>query len=416
MAVSRSAVNLCLAMERMLLLDNTVQHYAWGSHDAIPALLGRAPLSPSEPPWAELWMGAHASAPSRVRLSSGREVGLDQLAAEHADELLGARVIARFGARLPFLFKVLAAAQPLSIQVHPDPAAARAGFERETRLGIPLGAPERSYRDASHKPELLVALGRFEALVGFRPAAEIRARLAAAGARELAAERDALEQPGGLARFLAALLRLDAGGRRALLGQVAAGLAGDESREAGWVRRLMRDYPGDPAAVAPLFLNLVELAADQALYLGAGVLHCYLAGLGLEIMASSDNVLRGGLTSKHIDVDELCAVTRFAAAAPAALAPAAAGDGRLRTYETPAAEFRLGFVELGSGAERYERARDERDGPEIVFSLAERCRLIDVAGGSGLELGRGASALVTAQVPAYRVEGEGGRVYLAGVP
>ena len=192
-------------MERMLRLDNPIQPYAWGSHDAIPALLGVAAPAAGDAPWAELWMGAHPSAPSRVSIA-GSAIGLDALTAGHADEVLGPRVAAAFGARLPFLFKVIAAARPLSIQCHPDAAAARAGFDRENRLGVPLGARERSYRDASHKPELLVALGPFEALVGFREPSEIRERLAAAGAAELATA--AIERPGGLADFLASLLRL----------------------------------------------------------------------------------------------------------------------------------------------------------------------------------------------------------------
>jgi mannose-6-phosphate isomerase len=399
-------------MERILLLDSPIQRYAWGSRSAIPALIAREAPGAAEAPWAELWMGAHPSAPSRVDMAGGA-IGLDELAARHPDEILGARVARAFGPRLPFLFKIIAADRPLSIQCHPDAAAARAGFERENRLGVPLAARERSYRDASHKPELLVALGRFEALVGFRPPREVRDRLEAAGARELSGPVAALEQPGGLASFLAALLRLPAEGRRALLDQVAAGLAGDASAEAEWVRRLMADYPGDAAAVAPLFLNLVELEADQGLYLGAGVLHAYLGGVGLEIMASSDNVLRGGLTDKHIDVDELVAIVRAEAMRPAVLTPMRAGGDALCGYVTPAPEFRLGHVDLAQRA-AHERAGTER-GPEIVLSFADYCRVVDGETGTDVELQRGAAALITAQVKSYRIEGEG-RVWIAGVP
>jgi mannose-6-phosphate isomerase len=397
-------------MERLLALDNSIQRYAWGSPDAIPAILGQA-TSAGEAPWAELWMGAHSSAPSRVQLAPGHAIALDEIVARQAQEILGARVASAFGGRLPFLFKLIAAARPLSIQCHPDAAAARAGFERENRLGVPIGARERNYRDPSHKPELLVALGRFEALVGFRPPREIGERLEAAGARELAAEIDGLELPGGLTSFVAALLRLPRERRRALLEQVSSGLAGDTGREADWVRRLMVEHPGDPAALAPLFLNLIELGADEGLYLGAGVLHAYLGGVGLELMASSDNVLRGGLTEKHIDIDELCAVMRGEAMQPAVLTPARAADG-LDGYTTPAAEFRLGFLDVSpAGHERVGSG-----GPEILLSFAERCRLVDGETGAALDLRRGGSALVTAQATTYRVEGEGGRVYIASVP
>jgi mannose-6-phosphate isomerase len=397
-------------MERLLALDNSIQRYAWGSPDAIPSLLGHA-TSAGESPWAELWMGAHPSAPSRVQLSPGGAIALDEIVAHHAEEILGARVASAFGGRLPFLFKLIAAARPLSIQCHPDAAAARAGFERENRLGVPLDARERNYRDASHKPELLVALGRFEALVGFRAPREIGERLEAAGAAELAADIDDLERPGGLTRFVAALLRLPRERGRALLGQVSSALAGDASREADWVRQLMVEHPGDPAALAPLFLNLIELAADEGLYLGAGVLHAYLGGVGLELMASSDNVLRGGLTEKHVDVDELCAVMLGEAMEPAVLTPARATDG-LESYATPAPEFRLGFVDVTPAG--HERAAS--GGPEILLSFADRCRLVDGETGASLDLRRGGSALVTAQAKTYRVEGEGGRVYVASVP
>lgn len=396
-------------MEGMLLLENPIQRYAWGSHDAIPALLGVPAPAAGDAPWAELWMGAHPSAPSRVTIA-GRAIGLDELTAGHADEVLGHRVARAFGGRLPFLFKVIAAARPLSIQCHPDAAAARAGFDRENRLGVPLTARERSYRDASHKPELLVALGRFEALVGFREPAEIRARLAAAGAAELATA--AIERPGGLAGFLASLLRLTPERRLTLLDHVGEALAGDDGAEARWVRRLMTDYPGDPTALAPLFLNLIELSADQGIYLAAGVLHAYLGGAGLEIMASSDNVLRGGLTDKHIDIDELMAVVRAEPMRPDVLAPAPV-EG-LFAYDTPAPEFRLAHAELTPSG--LERRRGAERGPEIVLSFAGRCRLIDDETGACLDLGRGAAALVTAQVERYRLEGAGGRVVFAGVP
>jgi mannose-6-phosphate isomerase len=392
------------------LLRNPVQRYAWGSRTAIPSLIGQPAIPASEPPAAELWMGAHPSAPSRV-VRDGEEVGLDQLAADDPG-LLGARVAGRFG-RLPFLFKLLAADRSLSIQCHPDAAAARRGFEREERLGVAIDARERSYRDASHKPELLVALGRFDALVGFRAPAEIRERLSRAGARELDGAIAGLEGEGGLAGFLASLLRLDAAASGAMLARAAERLAGDPGAEAAWFRRLLTEHPGDAAALAPLFLNLVELAADQAIFLDAGVLHAYLRGAGLELMASSDNVLRGGLTDKHIDVDELFAVLRAEPSAPAVLSPRAVDD-RLRSYDTPAAEFRLCYVDVDGGV--YERVRADSAGPEIVLSLAGQCRLTDLGTGDLVRLARGDAAIVCADVGSFQVHGAGGRVYFADVP
>lgn len=392
------------------LLRNPVQRYAWGSRTAIPSLVGQPAIPASEPPVAELWMGAHPSAPSRV-VRGGDEVGLDRLAADEPG-LLGARVAARFG-RLPFLLKLLAADRSLSIQCHPDPAAARRGFEREERLGLAIDARERSYRDASHKPELLVALGRFDALVGFRPPQEIRARLVAAGARELDGAIAGIDREGGLAGFLASLLRLDPAASAAMLARADERLAGDPGAEAAWFRRLLVEHPGDGAALAPLFLNLVELEADQAIYLDAGILHAYLRGAGLEIMASSDNVLRGGLTDKHIDVDELCSILRAEPSTPEVLS-ARAVDDRLRVYDTPAAEFRLGRIDLDEGV--YERARAGSAGPAIALSLAAQCRLTDPRTGDLVRLERGDAAIIGDDVKALRVDGSGGRLYLADVP
>lgn len=388
-------------MRRPLRLENTVQRYAWGSRDAIPALVGAAP---DGTPWAEMWLGAHPSAPSRA--AGG--MPLDRLIAAQPQELVGARVADAFGPRLPFLFKILAAARPLSIQCHPDPAQARAGFARENRRGIPLDARERSYRDDSHKPELIVALGRFEALLGFRPPADIRAAMARVAPVALAAEIRLLDGDGGLAAFFAALMRLPAERRRALVAEAVRSLASDPGRDAAWVVRLAADFPADPGVLAPLLLHRVELDADQALFLGPGVLHAYLEGTGLEIMASSDNVLRGGLTDKHVDVDELCAVLRFEPRVPEVIRPES-GDGRLFEYRVPAGEFRLAFVDLAAGP--YRRAAP---GPAIVLSLGGRCR-VSVDSAIGLELTRGQSAFVPALLDAIHLEGDG-RVYLATVP
>ena len=393
----------------ILVLESPVQHYAWGSREAIPALLGLP--APAEQPWAELWMGGHPAAPSQV-LAPGGAVALDRLIAERPAEILGAEVAGRFGPRLPYLFKVLAAARPLSIQCHPDPEAARRGFQREERLGIPRDARERSYRDDGHKPELIAALGPFEALCGFRPPAEIAARLRAAGVREVEPELAALERD-GLAGFFPALMGMEAGRAERAVREAAAGLAGDDSREAAWVRRLAREFPRDPAVLAPLYLTYLELARDQALHLGAGVLHAYLEGTGLEIMASSDNVLRGGLTDKHVDVGELCRVVRFEPLAPRPIAPEPVAPGLWR-YRTPVREFELSFAELGQGAQELAGG-----GPAIVLCLGPACRIAGAEGapseGAPVELARGGAALVTAAAGRVRLEGEG-RAYIASVP
>ncbi len=343
--------------------------YAWGSRSAIAGLRG-APPSPA--PEAELWMGAHPVAPSIARSPHG-DVSLLELIEASPVELLGERVAARFGGRLPFLMKVLAAERPLSLQAHPSTAQARAGFEREERAGVPRLAPHRLYKDASHKPELLCALGPFEALSGFREASEAHEVLGALGVPSLGGVVATLAEPGAapVSRAFTALLTIEAGTRAELVadvGKAAAALAakgGTLAPAYRWAARLAEEYPGDPGVVCSLLLRHVELAAGEALYLPAGNLHAYLRGVGVEIMASSDNVLRGGLTPKHVDVAELLAVLDFAGGPPVRVSPASR-DG-FRVYATAAAEFELSSVEL----RRDVAVSLEASGPEIVLALGE---------------------------------------------
>ncbi|MFC6354816.1 mannose-6-phosphate isomerase, class I [Luethyella okanaganae] len=311
-------------------ITNTPRDYAWGSKSAIAELLGR---EPSGRPEAELWLGAHAGSPSRI--VTPRSVDAPDLAVlveRDAARALGAGSFARYGARLPFLLKVLAAAAPLSLQAHPSSEQALAGFELEEEAGVPIDATDRNYKDPFHKPELIVALSPdFEALSGFRPVEETVSVLTAL--RELDAATSN-PQPDPLDVFEAHLLAEDPlrdtvewllrDGRGEDSGEVSwlvervvalAGEAGASAspyaREFGTVRDLARAYPGDPGIVLSLLLNRVTLHAGEALYLPAGNIHAYLSGLGIELMAASDNVLRGGLTPKHIDVDELLEVLDF---------------------------------------------------------------------------------------------------------
>lgn len=302
-------------------ITNTPRTYAWGSTTAIAQLLGH---EASGCPEAELWLGAHPGSPS-VILDPTQTDGattLDEWIAADPQTTLG-----RFAAsgRLPFLLKVLAAASPLSLQAHPTLEQARAGFTRENDLGIALDAPQRNYKDAFPKPELIYALSpTFDALCGFRPLDEVRALLHALIEASYSLEDP---QPQPLEDLLDSLSGSDVAlpetfewligqrtGVATLVSLVAAlaqrGVAGFE-REMATVIQLADGFPGDPGIVISLLLNRVTLGAGEALYLPAGNIHAYLGGLGVELMAASDNVLRGGLTPKHIDVPELVDVLDF---------------------------------------------------------------------------------------------------------
>lgn len=285
-------------MNQVLGLENRIQHYAWGSPTAISALLGKRP---SGEPEAELWIGAHPRCPSLAKTADG-PVPLDALIAGHPDEILGPKVAARFGPTPPFLTKVLAAAQALSIQAHPTADRAREGFARENAAGVPLSAPHRNYRDANHKPELIVALTDFWALKGFLP---------------------------------------------------------------------------------------------------TGELHAYLDGTGIEVMANSDNVLRGGLTPKHIDVAEMLAALTFEAGRATVLVPQERSPAE-RTYPTPDEEFELSEIRVAPGIP-WSSTGDRN--VEILFCVEGEGTLSSGRSVDALPTAQGMALLVPAATGQYRIEG-----------
>lgn len=295
----------------MFAIVNTPRTYSWGSKSAIAGVLKVAPTGEPE---AELWLGDHPGSPARVKATGE---SLVEWGNRHSE---------RFGGRpLPFLLKLLAADSPLSIQAHPTREQAQAGWDRENAAGIALDSPRRSYRDANHKPEVLIALTEFTALCGFRPAAErnrILTFLVESKVHESDTFRDRcdrglrdavewlLRREGGVDAFLSALTTLPA-------------TPGDpDIADAIRVARsLAAQFPGDAGAAVSLLLNHVVLQPGEALYLPAGNIHAYLHGTGIEVMAASDNVLRGGLTTKHVDVTELLAVLDFRELAEPRLSP-----------------------------------------------------------------------------------------------
>ncbi|MGP3735463.1 mannose-6-phosphate isomerase, class I [Streptomyces sp. GDS52] len=323
-------------------LDNTIRPYAWGSTTAIAELLG---VEPTGEPQAEMWLGAHPGAPSRTDRGTLAEV-IDAA----PERELGAASVAKFGPRLPFLLKLLAAGGPLSLQVHPDLDQAKEGYADEERRGVPVTAPHRNYRDANHKPELVCALTDFDGLCGFRDPRQAAELLDALGVDSLKPYVDLLRarpEDAALREVLTAILTADRDEMTRTVTETAAAcerLGGDHAPYA----EIARHYPGDPGVIAAMLLHHVRLQPGEALYLGAGVPHAYLNGLGVEIMANSDNVLRCGLTPKHVDVPELLRIVRFESRDPGVLRPEAAPDGE-ELYETPTDEFRLSRYVLPAG-------------------------------------------------------------------
>ena len=390
----------------MELMDNRIRPYAWGSRTAIAELIG-AP-SPAPHPQAELWMGAHPGDSSTLLGPAGERPLIESIA-DKPVLLLGERVEARFGPRLPFLFKVLAAAEPLSLQAHPSSEQAARGFALEEAAGVPIGASGRNYKDASHKPELICALTDFQALCGFRePTTTVRllADLAVPQLDHYLALLSGQPDADGVRALFSSMLTIPSAVLQPLLNSVLAACvqlvrAGSAfSTEYRTALELGERYPGDPGVLASLLLNRVSLAPGQALYLPAGNLHAYLSGVGVELMANSDNVLRGGLTPKHVDVPELMRVLDFTAGAVDILDGTEIRPGEV-VYPTPAAEFRLSRLTLSD-----EKLDLTHDGPQVVLVVEGTATATDPDGRS-VTIDRGRSVWISAADQGVSITGTG---------
>lgn len=386
----------------MYKIENVLRPYAWGSTTAIAELLGR-PASGG--PEAEMWIGAHPDSPSTAVHPNGVTQPLDALIGSDPVRCLGSESIAEFGPRLPFLAKLLAAEQPLSLQVHPSLEQAREGFARENAAGIPADAADRNYRDDNHKPEMIFALTPFKALCGFRsPAAskDIFEHLASV------LDSAAVDTPDVIsgviadlghsdesAALKAAFSRLIQGGSDVsdvihdVVAVLSAGAPLEPHREALTAMLDINEaFPGDPGVLISLLLNHLSLEPGDVVYLPAGNIHAYLHGLGVEVMASSDNVLRGGLTPKYVDVPELLKTVRFEALGVPRVEASGTEFGQ-ELYRPPFREFQLQRIELAPGAEPVPLAQT---GPAVVVVVSGSVMLDSPK--SDLRLERGAAAFI----------------------
>lgn len=409
---------------RIHRLENPIQRYAWGSVDGIPRALGIP--NPGGGPLAEVWMGAHPKAPS-VALDPTGPRPLDALVQEDPVAAIGEANIARFGPALPFLFKILSAGMPLSIQAHPEKRKAEHGFERENLSGIPVDAPERNYRDPNHKPEMALALTKFELLCGFRPIYEITRAMRLIVPDFRSRQLDRLETNPGrveLSVFFYSLMAMEERDKKSMLDTMrqrvgellAQGLVPAEEVEAcRWIVRIMDSFPGDIGAVTPLLLNLVRLEPGEAVYVAPGELHAHLAGTCFEIMANSDNVIRGALTRKYVDLPELISVLTFNAGRVRTLRAERVSESEER-YPPLAPDFSLSRLTLEGGRVHHRSG----SGPEILLCAEGRASL-DCPGEESLVLAKGESVFVEAAAGGYSLRAETGGedraiLYKAAVP
>jgi mannose-6-phosphate isomerase len=399
--------------KRVAPLKNPVQEYDWGSRTFLPELFDRP--TPSERPQAELWMGAHPKAPSEV-LSGESWIPLPQLIHQNPGAVLGKSVAEKFCDKLPFLFKILSAAEPLSIQAHPDRDRAREGYKRENSMGIRLDAAHRNYRDENHKPEIICALTPFRALKGFRNERAIHQLVNALGSPLLQEiSGDLLKDPpsSGIRHFFSSLMTCEPRTREDLITQAVIGAQdhADEDMAFAWVLDLHRRFPDDVGILAPLLLNPILLEPGEALFLTNGELHAYLEGAAIELMANSDNVLRGGLTDKHVDVPELLRVLRFTETRVELLQPVQKGTPE-RVYPTHAEEFILSVINPRIGTP-FNSAGNRA--VEIMICTGGRAEIADLETGDTLSLEKGVSILVPASLGQYKIQGEA-IIYKATVP
>ncbi|ADW73816.1 MULTISPECIES: mannose-6-phosphate isomerase [Rahnella] len=382
----------------MQKMHNGVQNYAWGSKDALTKLYG---IKDAEGrPMAELWMGAHPKCSSQIENSRGENLSLrDQISAGLSAQL-GEKVAKRFG-ELPFLFKVLCADQPLSIQVHPSKSAAEIGYAKENAAGIPLDAAERNYKDPNHKPELVYALTPFQAMNGFRELREIVSLLQpVAGAHPLIASFLTYPDVDHLRTLFAGLLSLEGEDKSRALDVLKSVL--DEQQGEPWdtIRSISEFYPDDSGLFSPLLLNVITLQPGEGMFLYAETPHAYLKGVSLEVMANSDNVLRAGLTPKYIDIPELLANLKFNARPASELLTTPVVKGAELNFPIPVEDFAFSIHSLSAEPQTL-----EQDSAAIVFCIEGQSVL--VKNNQTLVLNPGESCFLSATESPVTASGNG---------
>jgi phosphomannomutase len=407
-----------VAVPDVIPITPVVRHYPWGGREVIPDLLGTR--EPSGKPYAEVWFGAHPAAPARASVY-GTEQPLDELLSRAPEEILGPAAARRFRGRLPYLLKVLDAGRMLSIQAHPGPRQAESGFARENRLGIPLDAEHRNYRDENHKPEIHVAVTPFWMLHGFRPYGEIRAAFQArpelAGClRNVESRRGGTADEGRMLRQLYLELmtmpqREAAAVLQPLIGRLRREGVADRMNPDFWALRAAEEFQADRGLFSIYMLNLLALEPGQGTFQPAGTLHAYLHGATIELMANSDNVLRGGLTGKHVDVEELANVLAFEARRPEVLDGVQVSPAE-RLYRAPVEDFELSRIQVAAGCPW---TRDSRHSADLLIVWMGAVRLAGAAESHMLR--RGAGVLVPFG-RSYRIEAEAGEAVLfrASIP
>ncbi len=382
------------------IMKNKIQNYPWGSVDSVNKLFNIA--NPKSEPQAEIWMGAHPNGCSEIELD-GKETLLSEFIEQNKKAVLSSKTAQQFG-ELPYLFKVLAAAQALSIQVHPSKEEAEIGFEKENLAGIALNAANRNYRDPNHKPELVYALTPYQAMNGFRPLADILRNFEELSIEELKPLTEELKSnqtEAGLEAFFTTLLSLQGTVRTAAVEALLKLVTSNTSNPTyALIQELSEQYPGDIGLFAPLMLNVLTLQPKQAMFLDARTPHAYLKGTGLEIMANSDNVLRAGLTPKHIDVPELAKCTKFAEKPAETLLLEPVEQKDILLFPVPVPDFKFAIFPQPS------KVLVSIDSAEVLMPLDADLTL-ESTDGQSVTISKGQSVFVPAYTGSYKLSSSG---------
>lgn len=390
-------------------LKNTVRDYDWGSKSMMSHMLGIE--NPEKKTIAEIWLGAHPLSPSAV-IDGSEEITLDKFIEKNPETVLGQKTVEKFNSTLPFLMKILAVEKPLSIQVHPDKIQALKGYERENAEGLAIDSPLRCYRDLNHKPETICALTPFTILCGFRKAGEIYEIFKLATPVNLRSELELLKQR-DIRGFVERLLKFDKIRAKLLLNEFKAAASSRMSTRSEafpLCMELLSLFPNDVSALMPALLHIVTLEPGMALNIPSGELHAYISGLGIELMASSDNVIRCGLTTKAVNIPEFLNIAKFESAEFTPVAPVSASAG-ISIYESGAEEFLLTEIKPeGSALVTPEKTVSAK----ILFCVEGEAEL-NFADNVSCALKSGESLLIPANAPSYSVSGEC-RVFAASVP
>lgn len=398
-------------IKQWFFLENTQRPYPWGSTDGIPTVMGFE--NPNLRPIAELWMGAHPSAPSTI-IDGNLRRPLDSVINKEPELYLGKACISNFGEHLPYLLKILSAAHPLSIQVHPGEGQAQKGFKKENNQGIPVDDPTRSYKDPFHKPEIIMALTNFSAMCGFRHIDATVELFRQLGCKELFPVVEELEKTQDYKKFLSMLFILSEQTKDTIFDLLEKKLFNYQPNKDNTqldpftvVEQLMREYPRDMGILAPLYLNSILLKPGEAIYLPDGIMHAYLKGTGIELMGNSDNVLRCGLTKKHIDIPELLSILNPEPYMPEIILPIS--EGSIPFYKTPAKEFELSIIQPKDIPITVTIST-----PSILVCLTPTLRITG-ASGAYTEIKQGATLFFPANAGSITFSGDGSG-YMACVP